>query len=100
MALMSPIGLILPEKLNGGDAWGEWDAEKLREMLGFVPKGLAKLSGLWSVPNYGFGEDSSHAVQYLAYIVSGLLGIVLAGLIVFLLSKMLLKRTQNEKRGK
>lgn len=70
---------------------------------GFVPKGLAKLSGLWHapMPDYGFGENSSPAVQYLAYIVSGLLGVALAGLIVFLLSKMLLKRfTQNEKRGK
>ncbi len=97
MALLSPIGIILPEKFKAGDAWGEWGTDTMKQMLGYVPAGLGKLSGLWNapLPDYGFGEGSAPAVQYIGYIVSGLLGVALAGLIVFLLSKILLKHLKN-----
>ena len=97
MALISPIGIILPEKFKAGDAWGEWGPDKIKEMLGYVPTGLEKLSGLWNspLPDYGFGEGSAPAAQYIGYIVSGLLGVALAGLIVILLSKILLKNLKN-----
>ncbi len=95
MALISPLGLILPEKFKAGDAWGEWGADTIKEMIGFVPKGLRRLSELWSapLPDYSFGtEHAAPAVQFLAYIVSGLLGIVLVGGVVFVIKKFLLDR--------
>ena len=95
MALISPLGLILPDKFKAADAWGEWSAESLKEMLGFVPRGLQRLSDFWSapLPDYSFGaEHASPAVQFLAYIVSGLLGIGLVVGMVVLIRKFLLNR--------
>lgn len=97
MALLSPIGIIIPEKMKSGDAWGEWGPEKIKEMLGYVPKGLEKLSGLWNapLPDYGFGEGASPVMQYIAYIASGIIGIALAGVMVFLISKIMLKHLKD-----
>ena len=42
MALLSPLGIILPVIVNSGDAWGEWGMDALEKLLGFVPEGLKK----------------------------------------------------------
>ncbi|MGA2192187.1 MAG: cobalamin biosynthesis protein [Nitrospirota bacterium] len=101
LALLSPLGIILPEKFNAGGAWGEWGSGAVGKMLGYVPKGLAKLNGLWKapMPDYGFGGDNApRLVQHIGYIASGLLGIALAGLAVYLLSRLAVnKKTENGK---
>ena len=43
MALLTPLGVLLPEKFKAEEAWGEWGAEKLEKVLGYVPEGLKKL---------------------------------------------------------
>jgi hypothetical protein len=98
MGLISPVGLILPEKFKAGDAWGEWGTDTIKEMLGYVPKGLEKLSSLWSapLPDYGFGGgNAAPAAQYGAYIVSGILGVALVWLAVLLINKTVLKQTED-----
>lgn len=100
MALLTPIGLILPKMLGSGQAWGEWGTETVREMLGYVPKGLEKLSRLWRAPlaDYGSrGGKTAPVVDYAAYIASGLLGIILAGLVLFLIRRMLLRNSTHER---
>ena len=95
MALLSPIGIILPEIFNSGDAWGEWGADTLGKLLGFVPEGLKKYTGLWKapVPDYNpGGEGSSMTVRLISYIGSGLLGIVLVGIVMYLISKKIRKK--------
>ena len=98
MAALTPIGIILPKMMGGGDAWGEWGTDKIREMLGYVPKGLERLSNLWSapLPDYSTGGGSSPAMTYIIYIASGLLGIGLAWLVVYLITKFLIKRNTND----
>ena len=44
LALLSPLGLILPAAFNAGGAWGEWSAEELRKLIGYVPAGFERLS--------------------------------------------------------
>lgn len=72
LALLTPIGLLVE-----GEAWGEWGGEALREMLGYVPAGLARLEAArpaaW-LPDYtvpGLSEP-------LGYVVAALLGMALA----------------------
>jgi len=99
MAILSPIGLILPDMFKAGDAWGEWGTDSIKAMFGYVPQGLARLSELWKapLPDYGFGgESAAKALQYLAYIVSGLVGVTLAWLVVILIKKVLLNHPQND----
>ncbi len=90
VAALTPLGIIIPAKLQGGDAWGEWGAEALKKMLGYVPAGFRGLHNLWNppIPNYGAGAASSDTGGYLA---SGFTGAVLAVGLIYLLSKFLKK---------
>jgi hypothetical protein len=97
MALLSPLGILLPEMFNSGDAWGEWGTETLERLLGFVPESLKKYSEMWKapVPDYNpGGEDASITVKVLSYIASGLMGIVVIVLVIYFISKVMVK---NEK---
>lgn len=40
LALLTPLGIILPEKFKAGGAWGEWGPEALEKLIGYVPAGL------------------------------------------------------------
>ncbi|OGP51968.1 MAG: hypothetical protein A2Y79_11870 [Deltaproteobacteria bacterium RBG_13_43_22] len=97
LALLTPLGVILPEKFKAGAAWGEWGPEELEKLLGYVPEGLKRWADLWKapVPDYNLGgEGASLTVQVLSYIVSGLIGILAVGLVIFVISKVLVR---NEK---
>lgn len=97
MALFSPIGIVLPEKFGAEDAWGEWGLDALEKLLGYVPEGLKKTAEIWSapIPDYNFGGDGALlTAKILSYIVSGIIGIILASVVMIIISKYLFK---NEK---
>jgi hypothetical protein len=97
MALLSPLGILLPAMFNSDGAWGEWGTETLENLLGYVPEGMKKYADLWKAPvqDYNMGGETAHvAVQVISYIVSGLLGILVVGLAIYLISKVMIK---NEK---
>lgn len=90
MALLTPLGIIVPKIFNAGDAWGEWGIDKLEQLLGYAPQGLKRLSDIWKapVPDYNFGgEGASMTVQVISYLASGILGILAVGLVVFIITK-------------
>lgn len=95
MALLSPLGLLLPARFGAGDAWGEWGPDALEEFLGYVPAGLRKYADLWPapIPDYHLGgEQTSLSLQLASYIASGLVGIAAAGLAVYGISRLLVRR--------
>ncbi len=95
MALLTPLGILLPQKFNAEGAWGEWGMEKLQKLLGFVPEGLKKLTNVWKAPVSGYnfgGEGASRGLQVVSYIASGLLGIGVCILILFIISRFIAKR--------
>jgi cobalt/nickel transport system permease protein len=104
LAVLSPLGLYLPSKLKAGTAWGEWSAAEIHGLVGYIPKGLQKLSSLWNapLPGYAFkaGESSGFQHSGLAYIVSAIIGIGLCVGLAFLLGKVLSKKGKNAGRGK
>ncbi|OPY05952.1 MAG: Fused nickel transport protein NikMN [Syntrophus sp. PtaB.Bin001] len=95
LAFLSPVGIILPEKFKAGDAWGEWGTDTLKQLLGYVPTGLEKYAEIWRapIPDYNFwGEGAAMSQQIIAYIVSGLLGILMTASVVYILSKVIFRR--------
>lgn len=96
IALLTPLGLIIPAifqgGLGGGDAWGEWEPDTLKKMIGFVPDGFKSLHGLWPAPckDYNFAA-TSNAGQLLSYIGSGIIGIVVAGLMIYLIARLTIR---------
>ncbi len=97
MALLTPLGILLPEKFNAEEAWGEWGIDKLEKLLGYVPEGLKKLTDMWKapIPDYNFGgEGASKPVQVVSYIASGFLGIGVCVLIVLIISRFIAKHAK------
>ncbi|SEM68209.1 cobalt/nickel transport protein [Syntrophus gentianae] len=97
LAFLSPLGIILPEKFQAGDAWGEWGTDTLQQLLGYVPAGLQRYAEIWKapIPDYNFwGEGASLGMQIVAYVISGLLGILLTASVIYLLSKGIFRRAR------
>jgi len=98
MALLSPLGILLPKIFGAGEAWGEWSVDQIERLIGYVPEGMKRIAWLWKAPirDYNFGaEDSPVTARIFYYIISGFLGIIIAAGIIYLITRMLLK---NEKR--
>ena len=98
LILLAPIGLILPELFKASGAWGEWGADEVKNIAGYLPEGLKRLSELWSapLPDYAFTGWDKGVKSYIAYIVSGLIGVVIVAAISYVLGKIL-KRGKNER---
>jgi cobalt/nickel transport protein len=91
LILLSPLGLILPEKFNTRAAWGEWSAKELKSMLGYVPEKLEQLEGIWKAifPDYGMAGMKKPWQAKLAYVLSGIIGVSAIVAICFGLGKWL-----------
>ncbi len=85
LALLSPVGL-----LPSGDAWGEWGAEEFKKMIGFIPVGLKRFSGLWNAPMPDYTVPGTG--DSVGYIISALVGILLVAVVTWSLGRFLLKR--------
>jgi cobalt/nickel transport protein len=92
LALLTPLGVLLPMQFQAGEAWGEWSTDGLAKLIGYVPEQLKRLSSLWTapLPDYGFGsEPASLTVQIISYLISGLLGMLAVGLAMYLILKIM-----------
>ena len=95
LIILSPLGIYLPEAFRAGSAWGEWGAEEIKELAGYVPQGLARLSEIWSapIPDYLFKgwENANLGGQSAGYIASAIIGIGLTVCVVLLLGSVMAK---------
>ncbi len=101
LIVLSPLGLIIPERFKAGSAWGEWGADEMRKLAGYIPQGLEKLSSLWNapLPDYafkGWGEKGMGHVSF-AYICSAVVGVALIVGIVLLIGRFLSKKDESSK---
>lgn len=94
LIVLTPIGLVLPELLKAGGAWGEWGPDEIERMLGYVPEGLKRLSGLWSSPirDFTFSGWEDGARGYIGYILSGIIGVALVIGVSLLIGKFLARK--------
>ena len=83
--VLVPLGLLSPYA-----AWGEWENDHYKELLGFIPKGIAEADGVNApIPDYALSGISDAGSYYL----SALLGVLLLFGIYYILLKVL----KNEK---
>lgn len=98
LAILSPLGIILPHYFNAGDAWGEWSVETVKEQTGFEPKGMKNDAELYKAPvtDYNLGkEDDSLSKQSVSYIVSGIIGVGIILILTFGVSKWVSRKTKE-----
>jgi cobalt/nickel transport protein len=92
LALLSPLGIIIPDKVKAGSAWGEWGADEIQKMVGFIPQGMQKVADIWQapMPDYAFkGWDRMGlGMLSLAYVISAAVGIGIIAAITMLFGKI------------
>src|SRR3990172_12736672 len=96
MALLTPIGLYLPQILKAGAAWGEWGIHEVRKMVGYTPAGMEKTADTWKAPMPGYGPPGRGNIpsptQGFYYLLSAFAGIVACGGAAYLLARWLTGR--------
>jgi len=96
LALLSPVGIIIPDKFKAGSAWGEWGTDEIQKMVGFVPQGMQKLADIWQapMPDYAFKgwEEKGLGMLSLAYVISAAVGISIITAITMLFGKIVNKK--------
>jgi cobalt/nickel transport system permease protein len=80
LAFATPLGL-----LAAGTAWGEWGADEIKDMLGYIPKGLQSMGDFWKAPIPDYSIPGVGDVP--GYILSALIGLVIVGALVWLLAR-------------
>lgn len=97
LCLITPVGIMLPSYFNAGDAWGEWSASTVKDLVGYVPEGLTKYTGIWKSPmtDYTLNSNDQSAVHKSGfYIVSGIFGATIAYVVMIVISRLIIR---NEK---
>ncbi|MFA7706153.1 MAG: PDGLE domain-containing protein [Candidatus Omnitrophota bacterium] len=96
LIILSPLGLLLPDHFKAGSAWGEWGADEMQELVGYIPRGLERLSSLWSapIPDYAFKgwEEKPLSSLSVAYIFSAVIGVFVCVGVVFILGRFLSRK--------
>ena len=95
LAVLAPLGLIAP-----GFAYGEGSLEDVHAAFGYVPQGLQNLSSAFSAPLGGYNiplpffQDANSALWHaaLGYEITGIIGILLSGAVVYGLARLLVAR--------
>jgi cobalt/nickel transport protein len=94
LCLLTPLGILIPMFFDAGDAWGEWSAQTIKDLVGYVPAGLQKYADTWNAPLTDYTvniADKSIAHQSGYYIVSGIIGAVAVFVVMLLISKLLVR---------
>jgi cobalt/nickel transport system permease protein len=95
LTILTPLAFILAEKFNFGEAWGEWGAEEIQKMTGYVPEGLENHEGLWSnAPMPDYSISLFKIPGSIGYFVSAVAGILLI-IAVFSLGAKILQRGEK-----
>ncbi len=103
LALLVPLGLIIPKYFGAGGAWGEWGLDEIEEMFGFVPEGMKRLAETWKAPmtNYTVpGQGRGFVSGGLGYILAGIIGIAATVGVVYLIAKLLVRRSGSSENRK
>ena len=70
----------------------------MQKLVGYVPKGLEKISNLWKapIPDYAFKGWEEKGMTHLsvAYIASAVIGIVITFLAILLIGKLLARKKE------
>ena len=85
LILLVPLGL-----LTDAPAWGEWDNDYYKKVLGFIPKGMSEFNSFISpiLPDYSIPGKS----DIFGYYVSAIVGVILVFLVWFIIGKIVAKK--------
>lgn len=89
------MGLIIPAYFGAGGAWGEWGADEIGRMFGFIPEGMKRSADRWSspMPDYTVpGQGEGLLGGGLGYVLTAVTGIAAAAGTAYLLARIFGKK--------
>ena len=95
LALLTPVGILLPMAFNANSAWGEWSAETVKGLIGYVPEGLQKYTNTYKAPMKDYSinpNDESTTHRSVYYVLSGIVGAGAALGVTLLISRLIIKK--------
>ena len=99
LALMSPLGIIIPKWFGAGGAWGEWGLDEIEKAAGFVPEGMKRIAELWKAPLHDYAlpvESKGPVMESFGYVLSAIIGIALIAGVMYILTKFLGRKERAE----
>ncbi len=99
LALLTPLGIIIPALFGAGGAWGEWSIEEIRKLTGFAPHGMERLSKLWRppLPNYAVpGQGRGLVGGSIGYLATAVVGAALAAAVGYLVARIAGRRDRKD----
>ena len=103
LALLSPLGIIIPNYLGAGGAWGEWTLDQIEKMSGFAPEGMKRMADAWKAPmiNYAVpGQAAGPVHSSLGYIVAAITGISATAGLMYLITRLLVRKDGSSKHNR
>jgi hypothetical protein len=95
LAVLSPLGVIVPKMFGAGGAWGEWGLDEIQKVAGFVPEGMKRMAEIWKapLPDYGLpGQGEGLGSQSFGYVVTAIIGVAFVAGLMYLLTKLLVRK--------
>lgn len=90
LIIATPLGLLAK-----GTAWGEWGADEIKDIIGFMPKGMENGVQFKSlIPDYSLGNLK----ESFGYIISALVGVIVILIIFKVLEQINLNKKQKENK--
>jgi cobalt/nickel transport protein len=99
LALLSPLGLIIPSLFGAGSAWGEWGLVEINKLIGFIPGGMQKLAKLWKSPLQEYtvpGQKPGLAYEGLGYVITAVIGIAVTAGLAYLIARLLGRKNKGD----
>lgn len=100
LALLSPLGIIIPKWLGAGGAWGEWGADEIEKITGYLPAGMKRLADRWKapLPDYALpGRSNGLLGESMGYLLAGIIGIAITAGAMYLFTKLLIRKDRNDR---
>lgn len=99
LALLTPLGLMIPAFFGAGGAWGEWGLDEIEKIAGFLPEGMKHLADTWNspLPDYAVpGQGRGLASESLGYVLTAIIGVAVTAGAGYLLAKVLSRKDKTE----
>lgn len=100
IGLVVLVALVPAGLLASGSAWGEWGGDEIKNMLGYVPAGLNRLSGVWKAlaPDYSIKSlGGGFFGSSMGYVLSALMGILLIFAVLLVSSRLMVNKNDRKK---
>ena len=93
LALLTPLGVLVPQWFHAHKAWGEWSPQEVQQRTGRIPEGMARQGEAYKapLPDYSAprGGPAGPARRSLWYVVAALAGMGAVVVVMLLVGRWL-----------